>query len=142
MQYGGWFHYSRHLFRRTKAHYDGVIHERLIVDGSIGKIEGAVEHYPFVSVKQFVQRHNGYSKREALALKEEKGVLPSAEVLYNIRRKPLKRFFKFYFKKKGYKDGFYGLLFSILFAWVHFLNWAKYWEETQQQAPQSVSCAS
>ena len=25
-------------------------------------------------------------------------------------------------------EGGYGLIFSFLFAWVHFLNWAKYWE--------------
>lgn len=143
MQYGGWFHYSRHLFRRKKAYYDGVIHERLIVDGTVGKLEASVEHYPFVSVKQFVQRHNGYSKREALAMREEKTGITEKEVLYNVRSKPVKRFFKFYFKKKGYKDGFYGLLFSVLFAWVHFINWTKYWELTHSAAPSgTVSCAS
>ncbi len=128
MKHGGWYHYSLHLFRRAKAHYDGVIHERLVVDGTVGKIEAAVEHYPFTSVKQFIMRHNGYSSREAKALWEEKGRLPENEILRNLKEKPLKRFFKFYVKKRGFLDGFHGLVFSVLFAWVHFLNWAKYWE--------------
>ena len=129
MQHGGWYHYSLHFFRRTKGVYDGVIHERLKVDGTVGKLEAPIEHYPFTSVKQFVMRHNGYSKREALALREEPAV-PTREILFNIQRKPLKRFFKFYVRKRGFLDGTYGLIFSVLFAWTHFLNWAKYWELT------------
>ncbi len=128
MRHGGWYHYSLHLFRRGKATYDGVIHEKLHVDGSIGKLEAPVEHYPFVSIKQFVMRHNGYSSREAMALKEEKGMLPEKTIEFNLKEKPIKRFFKFYIKKRGFLDGTHGFIFSVLFAWVHFVNWVKYWE--------------
>lgn len=133
MRHGGWYHYSLHFFRRAKARYEGVIHETLIVDGSVGKIEAPVEHSPFTSIQQFVTRHNGYSVREAKASLEEKGILPEKELFYNIKRKPLKRFFKFYIRKKGFLDGIHGFIFSVLFAWVHFLNWAKYWELTQRE---------
>ncbi|MGH7198654.1 MAG: glycosyltransferase family 2 protein [Candidatus Omnitrophota bacterium] len=142
MRHGGWYHYSLHFFRRTKARYEGVIHEKLLVDGSVGKIEAPVEHTPFISIGQFVTRHNGYSLREAKSLKEEKGTLSEKELSYNIRRKPLKRFFKFYFRKKGFLDGIHGLIFSILFAWVHFLNWVKYWELTHGVIPECSSRGS
>lgn len=132
MKHGGWYHYSLHLFRRTKAHYDGVIHERLIVDGTVGRLEAPIEHYPFTSIGQFVRRHNGYSSREASQLLEEQGRLPAQRVDYEIRRKPLKRFFKFYVRKRGILDGVHGFVFSVLFAWVHFINWAKYWELLNQ----------
>ncbi len=128
MRHGGWYHYSLHFFRRGRARYEGVIHETLKVDGPVGKIEAPVEHYPFKSIQQFVTRHNGYSVREALAKREESGVLPQKEILFNLKKKPLKRFCKFYFRKMGFLDGIHGLIFSILFAWVHFLNWVKYWE--------------
>lgn len=131
MRFGGWFHYSLHLFRRGHAYYDGVIHESLIVNGKVGKLEAPVEHYPFTSISQFVQRHNGYSKREAQAELEQHGVLPAARVEFELKKKPIKRFFKFYFRKQGFRDGIYGLIFSVLFAWVHFLNWVKYWELLQ-----------
>lgn len=130
MKHGGWYHYSLHLFRRGKATYDGVIHEKLHVDGTVGKLDAPLEHYPFESIKQFVMRHNGYSTREALALKEERGTLPETEVIFNLKKKPLKRFFKFYFKKRAFLDGMHGFIFSVLFAWVHFMNWVKYWEIT------------
>ncbi len=134
MRRGGWYHYSLHFFRRGKARYDGVIHETLVVDGRTGRIEAPVEHYPFTSISQFVNRHNGYSTREAQAHCEEKGVLSEEKIAYELKKKPLKRFFKFYLKKKGFMDGIYGLIFSVLFAWVHFINWAKYWELSQAGA--------
>jgi len=133
MRHGGWYHYSLHLFRRDKGIYEGVIHETLKVDGTVGRIEAVVEHYPFKSIGQFVNRHNGYSKREALALEEERGAVSDREIAGNLYRRPLKRFFKFYFKKRGFLDGAHGLIFSILFAWVHFINWAKYWELIQRE---------
>ena len=131
MRHGGWYHYSLHLFRRERAHYDGVIHESLIVRGPVGRLEAAVEHTPFTSIGQFVKRHNGYSTREALAKFEECAILPENRVLFELKQKPLKRFFKFYVKKKGFLDAAHGFIFSVLFAWVHFLNWAKYWELLQ-----------
>lgn len=128
MRHGGWYHYSRHLFKRHRGRYEGVIHETLVVDGTVGKIDASIEHYPFTSISQFVNRHNGYSKREALAKLEAEGRLPGGKVWHEVTRRPLKRFFKFYLKKKGFLDGWHGFLFSVLFAWVHFINWAKYWE--------------
>ena len=134
MRHGGWYHYSLHLFRRGKAHYEGVIHETLKVDGAVGRLEAPVEHYPFTSLSQFVRRHNGYSSREALAKFEECGIVSDKEIGFQLKKKPLKRFFKFYVRKRGFLDGAHGLIFSVLFAWVHFINWAKYWELLQQNA--------
>lgn len=128
MRHGGWYHYSLHLFRKGSAHYEGVIHETLAVRGPVGRLEAAVEHHPFTSIAQFVKRHNGYSTREAKAKFEECGILPEKEVMFQLTRKPLKRFFKFFVRKKGFLDGTHGFVFSVLFAWVHFINWAKYWE--------------
>ena len=133
MRHGGWYHYTRHFFRRGKAHYDGVIHEKLIVDGTFGRNEAAILHYPFDSIGQFVQRHNGYSLREALAKFDEDPRIADKELLYNLKKKPIKRFFKFYLRKRGYLDGMHGFLFSVLFAWVHFLNWVKYWEVREKR---------
>lgn len=136
MRYGGWHHYSLHLFKRGKARYRGHVHETLIVDGRIGHIDGAVEHYPFDSITQFVERHNKYSNIEAQKILDTEGALDYKTIKYHIRTKPIKRFFKFYVKKKGYREGMYGLIFSILYAWVHFLNWVKYWELVKDKLEQ------
>jgi glycosyltransferase involved in cell wall biosynthesis len=133
MRHGGWYHYSLHFLKKGKAYYKGHVHETMIVDGKTGTIEGAVDHYPFSSITQFIQRHNNYSNIEAQKIFDTQGVVDIKTIKYNLTIKPLKRFFKFYVKKKGYREGRYGLIFSVLFAWVHFLNWTKYWEMVKER---------
>lgn len=131
MRYGGWFHYSLHFFRRGKGKYEGLIHESLKVDGTIGKIHAPIFHYPFTSFKQFIERHNWYSQKEAEEEWITHGELDDRRLEYELKKKPIKRFVKFYFRKMGFLDGFHGFIFSTLYAWVHFINWAKYWEIRQ-----------
>lgn len=138
MRHGGWHHYSLHLFRRGKARYEGFIHESLKVDGTVGRLEAPVEHYPFTSFSQFIRRHNFYSEREADEEWDTHGRLPQKDIFYQLKVMPLKRFFKFYIKKKGFLDGIYGFFFSVLYAWVHFINWAKYWELARKKAGESL----
>ncbi len=131
MRYGGWYHDTMHLFKKGAAWYEGIIHENLNVVGPssmIGRIEAEILHYPFDHLAGFISRHNGYSEREAYRILEEEGVLSEGTIWYQIVVRPLKKFNKFFIKKKGYKDGMVGFIFSVLFAWVHFINWAKYWE--------------
>ena len=128
MKYGGWYHYSLHFLKKGKARYKGQVHETLIVDGKIGQLEGDCEHYPFNSLSEFIKRHNRYADIEAKKILDSQGVLSLKVIMYNLKIKPLKRFWKFYVKKQGFREGIYGFIFSVLFAWVHFLNWAKYWE--------------
>ena len=133
MKHGGWYHYSLHFFKKGKARYKGKVHETLIVDGKIGKLEGDCEHYPFNSLSEFITRHNRYADIEAQKILDTQGVVSKKTVMYNLKIKPLKRFWKFYVKKKGFLEGRYGLIFSVLFAWVHFINWAKYWEFVKEK---------
>lgn len=128
MRYGGWDHSSLHFFRRGKARYRGRVHHALLVDGSIGTLKAAVEHYPFDSLEQFVDRQNRYTTLEARELVDLHGTFPPRELRYQIMVKPAKLFWKLYVKKQGFRDGMHGLIFSGLYSFVHFLKWAKVWE--------------
>ena len=128
MMHGGWYHYSAHLFRKGYARYEGDVHEKLIVDGKEGKIEEGVLHYPFSSISELVIRQDRYTSIQAKEMYRKDPEMPFKEVMYNIKIKPLKLFWKMYVKKQGYKEKIHGFIFSVLFAWVHFLKWAKYWE--------------
>jgi hypothetical protein len=61
-------------------------------------------------------------------MQESRGKLSDREVRYNLKIKPIKLFWKLYIKKKGFREGMFGLIFCLLNAWLHFLRWAKYWE--------------
>lgn len=132
MRFGGWYHYNVVLFRRARARYDGLVHERLTVDGTTGVLEADLVHRPFQSFEQFIARQNRYTTLQARELLQADGC-SSARFIREVGVRPVKLWWKLYVKKQGFREGVYGLSFSILFAWVHFLKWAKYWEMRQSQ---------
>lgn len=134
MRYGGWYHDVLHLFRRSSGRFRGKVHHTPHLSGKVRHLEAAVEHYPFTSLLQFVERQNRYTSMEARELVELRGVADGETIHQDIVFKPLKLTWKFYVKKQGFREGMYGLIFSVLFAWVHFVKWAKYWELGQQQS--------
>jgi glycosyltransferase involved in cell wall biosynthesis len=137
MMRGGWYHYSAHLFRKGCARYEGDIHETLVVDGKQGKLEEAVEHYPFDSMSEFIERQNRYTTLQAQEMFKKDSMIPESTVMYNLKVKPLKLFKKLYVRKMGLAEGMHGLVFSVMFAWVHYLKWAKYWELTRTKSAES-----
>ncbi len=128
MMRGGWYHYSAHLFKKGFAYYKGDIHEQLIVNGKQGKMEEGLEHYPFYNISEFIERHNRYTTLQANEMFSENKNISKKEIMYNLKIKPIKLFWKMYVKKKGYKEKLHGFIFSVLFSWVHFVKWLKYWE--------------
>ncbi|MBF0493797.1 MAG: glycosyltransferase family 2 protein [Candidatus Omnitrophica bacterium] len=139
MRWGGWYHYSHHLFKRGFARYKGRVHHDLLVNGKTGVLNAEVEHYPFQSLSQLVERQNRYTDLESREIYELKGVLSKKEIGYNLKVKPVKLFWKFYVKKRGYREGMHGFVFSLLFAWTHFIKWAKYWEIVREKQIEGAS---
>jgi glycosyltransferase involved in cell wall biosynthesis len=133
MRYGGWYHYSSHFFKKGHARYKGRVHHHLIADGEIAPLDVEIEHYPFASVADLITRQNRYTTIEAQEILELEGKLDEKKIRYNIKVKPVKLFWKFYVKKRGYREGMHGFVFSVLFAWVHFLKWVKYWELVREK---------
>ena len=131
LMHGGRYHSIVNFFKKGKATFDGKVHHLVKVSGKIGEFEYPIEHYPFSSISEFIQKQDRYTKYEALEMFEKHKDAMVKEVKYNLTFKPLKMFFKSYFKKKGYKDGMVGLVFCVLFSWSYFLRWAKYWELCQ-----------
>lgn len=128
MRFGGWDHDSLHLFRRGLARYEGRVHERLLVQGSVGRLRAGVVHSPFRSLEEFIDRQNRYTTLEARQLHEANPHPSEKELRYQIRVKSAKLFWKLYVRKQGFREGTVGLIFCVLYAFVHLIKWAKYWE--------------
>ena len=133
MRFGGWDHQSLHLFYRGKARYEGRVHEKLLVEGRIGTLGTGVEHYPFRSLEEFIERQNRYTSLEARQMVESDPTISMETVWRQTTAKPIKLFWKMYVKKQGFREGLAGLIFSGLYAFVHFLKWAKVWEILDDQ---------
>ena len=69
------------LFRTGKAYYEQrLMDERLVVDGEVSELEHQFVDDSRLSIKAFVDKHNGYSSREAaLLLDAEYGLYSSSD---------------------------------------------------------------
>jgi hypothetical protein len=101
----------------------------LEADGPIGVLEESVDHLPFRSLEQFIEKQNRYTGLFALDMAQ---AYPHAGGRWwwvrHLAIEPAKRFWKFYIKKQGWREGRLGFIFCGLYAFVYFLTWAKVWE--------------
>lgn len=133
MRYGSWEGWGLKLFRRGTGRYVGnSVHETLRLDGMRGRCEAPIEHYPYQTLSQIIHRTNFYSSVQARVM-SEKPQPAARDMRRQLLRRPAKIFWKIYVKKQAYREGFTGLLFSVLFSWGHWMEWVKYWERMEQQ---------
>lgn len=108
------------LFKREKGKVENdAVHEEMKITGNIGKLTGYIYHYSFRSISQTIKKFTDYARRESPALysKREKATL-RAFVL-----NPLHMFITLFFDDKGYKDGIYGFLLALCFAYYEFARY-------------------
>jgi len=118
------------LFRKKRARYVGSkVHETLRVDGKIGDIKADVLHYNFDSIGEVIARWNRYTDTEAAAYLDARGFEKSGFLKKRLLHRSLKLFYKHYIKHRGYRDGVYGLIWSVLHVIYPLLFWLKVFEK-------------
>lgn len=128
MDHGGFHHYIPNLVNKRLVRFEGGVHEVPVCNGPVGVLEADIEHYPFDSITQFIERQNRYTEIAARDILKKEGALDERRIKKEMISRSFKIFWKSYIKKQGYKEGLYGLVFAILFAFINFMKWAKYWE--------------
>jgi glycosyltransferase involved in cell wall biosynthesis len=129
IKYAGWYPDNQlRLFRKGKGKYEEKhVHEQIKIVGEAGKLTNHIIHNNYDNIAQFLEKTTVYAKNEAKD-KIDKGYLFSyADAI----RFPLSEFLSRFFARKGYKDGFFGLMLSLLMAFYHFLIFAYIWEENK-----------
>jgi (heptosyl)LPS beta-1,4-glucosyltransferase len=116
IRHAGWYpDYQLRLLRHGQAYYDPQreVHELVILDGEEGHLENPLIHYNYATLDQFIDRQNRYTDYEAKILFDQ-GIRPKPR---NFILQPLREFRRRYVSLEGYKDGFHGLLLSLLTAY-------------------------
>jgi len=126
IRHAGWFpDYQLRLLRRDRAQYDEEreVHELVDLDGEAGYLESLMIHYNYDTIQQFRARQDIYTDNEARMMFES----GERARLRNIILQPLRQFHWRCITLEGYKDGWHGLLLSLLMAYYEFVKYKKLW---------------
>jgi len=118
----GYPDWTTRLFDRRRARWsDDPVHEHVIADGPVGRLEGDLLHASAESLERYIAKQNRYTTLQADAL-HARGQRSSALAMAGA---PLARFFRFYVLKLGFLDGAAGFAHIAIGAFASFLKHAK-----------------
>ncbi|MEL6943694.1 MAG: glycosyltransferase family 2 protein [Bacteroidota bacterium] len=134
IRHSGWYPDQKiRLFDRKKAKWGGENpHDSIILspNSSLQHLEGDLLHYSYYSISDHVSRINSYTTIMAKSAFEKK----KKATLLKIITRPNFKFFKCYFLKLGFLDGYYGFIIAVLGAYYNFLKYVKLrdlWKNTR-----------
>lgn len=126
VRYGGWYPAGKlRLFRRDKFKYEEVgVHPRPQLDGGWSCLKSDIIHKGYPDFEHFLASVNRQTTQEAKKWVDDKRKMSFGLALW----KTMDRFCRTFILKKGYKDGFVGLMVAFFAALYQIMSYAKYWE--------------
>ncbi|WP_034057279.1 glycosyltransferase family 2 protein [Lacinutrix jangbogonensis] len=118
------YHHSDNVTRlviRKKCHFEGSVHEKLIVDGTIGKLKNPVLHFTYKGLQHYISKKDSYAwfQAEQMLNKGKKATY------FHLAFKPFYRFFSSYILRGGFRDGIPGLTVASVNAYGVFSRYVK-----------------
>ena len=130
MRHSGWApDYVERLFKQGSARFsDDLVHERLIPNGPVAKLENPMLHYSFMNYSQVLQKLDRYSTASAeQAFAKGKTSSPLKAVLHGIWA-----FIRTYFIRAGFLDGSQGFALAISNGQGTYYRYIKLWHLNQE----------
>jgi len=127
VNYCGWYpNYQLRLFDRNRGRWiGGMVHERVEVEGRVGRLKGEILHYPYPDLSSHLQRIDDYSTLKA----EDLYLQGKRSHPWDLLFRPFFKFLKMFFLRLGFLEGVRGLVISCLGAHYSFLSYAKLFEK-------------
>lgn len=118
------FHYTDKVIRLVKNGnftFKNEVHEKMIVNGSIGLLKNYMVHLTYKGLNHFIEKKDKYAWFQAkMSFDRNKKV-----TLFLLFFKPFYRFFHTYFVKRVFLDGIPGLAAASIDAYGVFSRYAK-----------------
>ncbi|GBD90267.1 glycosyl transferase family 2 [bacterium BMS3Abin04] len=126
IKHSGWYPgYVARLFNKKFARFSlSEVHEHLLVDGTLGKLNNDLEHYTDPNIFHYYEKFNRYTSLAASEL-EAKG---KSAKLNDLLIRPFFIFIKMYILKRGFLDGIQGFILAVFSANYVFTKYSKLWE--------------
>ena len=130
IHHSGWSpDYVDRLFKRGTARFsDDLVHERLIPNGAVAKLENPMLHYSFMNYSQVLQKLDRYSTASAeQAFAQGKTSSPLKAVLHGVWA-----FIRTYIIRAGFLDGGQGFALAISNGQGTYYRYIKLWHLHQE----------
>lgn len=139
--HGDWYPDRKtRLFLRKDSRWEadggGQVHERLVVSGITASLDGDLLHYSFQNIRHYLAKHVDYS---GVFLSTQQAKQKRWSLFHTVFR-PLWRFTRAYFLRRGFLDGFPGLWIAVATAFFAFDRYARLYE-SEVEARQSSTGA-
>jgi glycosyltransferase involved in cell wall biosynthesis len=113
------------LFDRRRAIVGGTDpHDRVDVDGPVGKLRAPLEHYAYRNLSHHLATTDAYSCTAALGMRREGRRVRAWDLVL----RPMVRFIKGYVVKGGFLDGIAGLAVAVGTSHYVFMKYLKLYE--------------
>jgi len=130
IRYGGWYPDGEiRLYRRNKGSWEGGLHARVVIKGTVKSLKGKYLHYTYRNISDQIQTIDKYSRIAAEDMLQQGETFSLFKLLFH----PPFRFIKEYFFKSGFRDGLPGLVIVISTMYYVFIKYAKLWELMRTQ---------
>lgn len=135
IKHGDWYPDRKlRLFRREAGRWGGSPeHDKVVLDGPSTRLEGDLLHYSFRDISHYVSKINVYSD---VFLQRQRDAGRGWSLASNVTR-PLWRFFRAYFLRRGFLDGFPGLWIAVSTAYFAFVRYSRRYEDQVADRPGS-----
>jgi glycosyltransferase involved in cell wall biosynthesis len=126
INHGGWYPDRKiRLFRKSRGHWGGEDpHDRVVTDGRVGGLHGDLLHHTYRNIAEHIDKLDAYTQVAAEKM-WKRGV---RHPVFKMFLHPPAKFVKAYLLKRGFLDGFPGLIIACLGTYAVFLKYAKLWE--------------
>lgn len=131
IRHSGWYpDYKVRLYDRSRARWRGdYVHETLVVDGTVRRLNGNIAHYTVRDASEHHLRMDRYTTLAAAQAHAQGKRASFASLLVS----PMAAFFRSYFLKLGFLDGVSGLAIARFAAHYEFLKKLKLWERRMNE---------
>lgn len=121
------------LFNRKAAQWtDEIVHEK-VLGGSVGKIDGKLIHASYENISHYIRKQDSYTSLQAELLAQSNEKISYKDLWLS----PTWRFIRYFFLKKGFKDGLPGFIHIVLGCCFSFWKYAKAYEIMHTHAQRS-----
>lgn len=125
IKHGEWYpDFQLRLFRRDRGRWKEPIHEFVEIQGTIDTFSGELLHYSFPSMNAYINKINPFADE---FLKKQLNQKKSWSLCLTLAR-PLWRFFRSYFLRRGFLDGFPGLWIAVATTFSTFVRYSRSYE--------------